>query len=161
MVSKTFIYIASPYTKGDPAINTHVQLSMFNRMMDDGVVFPFAPRVTHFQHSVFPRKYQDWIEYDLALLERFDGCLRLDASLPELDYLVSESSGADNEVKRFRELGKPVFFGLDDVYGWAKSLGSNPSECMSCNGFGFYMLHDQSNEMRVDCEVCSGSGAVE
>lgn len=41
----------------------------------------------------------------LALAERCDACLRLGGP----------SSGADQEVARFRAAGKPVFFALEDV----------------------------------------------
>lgn len=88
-------------------------------MMNDGVVFPFVPLWSHFQHTVFPRPYIDWIEYDLALLDRFDACVRLNADLPHLEYFESESSGADGEVEVFRKLDKPVFFSLQDCYDWA------------------------------------------
>lgn len=120
-MSKPVVYVASPYTKGDPAINTHFQCKMFDRMMSDGVVWPVVPLWSHFQHSVFPRKYQDWIAYDLAMLERYDACVRLTAELPELGYSVSESSGADGEVAAFERMSKPVFYSLDECYEWAKS----------------------------------------
>ena len=116
---KPVVYLASPYTKGDPAINTHFQCKMFDQMMNDGIVWPFVPLWSHFQHVVFPRNYKDWIAYDLAILERFDACLRLDAELPSLSYKVTESSGADGEVARFEALGRPVFYSLKDLYDWA------------------------------------------
>ena len=121
-MSKPIVYIASPHTKGDPCMNTHFQCKVFNQMMDDGLVWPFIPLLTHFQHTVFPRHHQDWIDYDLALLDRFDACVRLSSSFPELDYNVSESSGADGEVERFLELDKPVFYSIDDCYGWVRGL---------------------------------------
>ena len=116
--TKPIVYIASPYTKGDACINTHFQCKIFDQLMNDGVVFPFIPLLTHFQHTVFPRPYKDWIEYDLALLERFDACIRLDAVNEGLEYNASESSGADGEVARFEEIGKPVFYSIEDCYKW-------------------------------------------
>jgi hypothetical protein len=116
---KPVVYIASPYTKGDPAINAHFQCRAFNELMAEGIVWPVAPLWSHFQHTVFPRPYQDWIDYDLALLARYDACLRLDAIVQELNYCVSESSGADGEVKFFQEVGKPVFYHTDHLYEWA------------------------------------------
>lgn len=118
-MNKPVIYVASPYTKGDPAVNTHFQMRMFDRLMNDGVVLPVVPLWTHFQHCAFPRHYKDWIEYDLALLERYDGCLRLDAAHEFANgeqYIVSESSGADDEVANFEEQGKPVFYSIADLY---------------------------------------------
>jgi hypothetical protein len=118
-MSRPVVYIASPYTKGDPAINTWFQMKVFHELLDDGVVWPFIPLTSHFMHLQRPRHYQDWIDYDLALLDRFDACLRLDASCPELKYKVSESSGADGEVNRFRALNKPVFYDKVSCYEWA------------------------------------------
>jgi hypothetical protein len=119
--TRPVVYISSPYTKGDPAINTHFQCKMFDQMMNDGIVWPVAPLWAHFQHTIFPRPYQDWFAYDMALIPRYDACLRLDAKEPELNYIETQSSGADKEVAEFRRLGKPVFYSLDDLYKWAKT----------------------------------------
>lgn len=112
---KPFIYIASPYTKGDPCINTHFQCAVFNALLADGHVLPFAPLISHFQHTLFPRPYQDWIQYDLDIIPRFDACLRLDAVGPN-GYVSSVSSGADGEVTLFKQLGKPVFYSTAEMY---------------------------------------------
>lgn len=124
-MTKPVIYVASPYTKGDPAINTHCQMRMFSELMNDGVVWPFIPLTSHFIHCAFPRDYQDWIDYDLALIDKMDACLRLDAVHKPLDYSVSESSGADGEVARFRELGKPVFYDKESLYAWVETHGKS------------------------------------
>src|SRR3954470_3513635 len=70
--TRPVVYIASPYTKGDPAINTHFQCELWDKMMTDGKVWPVAPLWSHFQHTTFPRKYEDWVAYDLALIARYD-----------------------------------------------------------------------------------------
>lgn len=119
------VYIASPYTKGDPAMNTHFQCRVFHRLMDDGIVWPVVPLWSHFQHSIYPRRYQDWIAYDLAMLERYDACIRLASELPELGYRVAESSGADGEVAAFKGMGKPVFFSVEECYEWAAARQAN------------------------------------
>lgn len=118
MEVRPWVYIASPYTKGDVAINTRFQCEVFDRLMNEGRVWPFAPLLSHFQHTVFPRHYQDWVNYDLAILPRMDALLRLNAELPALSYFQSESSGADGEVARFQELGKPVFYSIEELYAW-------------------------------------------
>jgi len=120
---KPIVYIASPYTKGDPAINTHFQCRAFDRLMDEGVVWPFVPLWSHFQHLMYPRPYQDWIDYDQALLPRMDACLRLNAcvELRKGVYFQDESKGADAEVRAFKKMGKPVFYTIDDLYEWAKT----------------------------------------
>jgi hypothetical protein len=90
--------------------------------MTDGKVWPVAPLWSHFQHTIFPRAYRDWIEYDRALLHLYDACLRLDAYLPELAYREWRSSGADGEVEYFMSLGKPVFFAVEELYRWAEAF---------------------------------------
>lgn len=119
MSRKPVVYVASPYTKGDPCINTHCQVKAFNKMLNDGIVTPVIPLTSHFLHTVQPRSYEDWIEYDLSLIEVMDAVLRLDAIHEEMDYEVSESSGADDEVETARKLDKPVFFDYDELYDWA------------------------------------------
>ena len=119
-MSKPIVYLASPYTKGDVAINTHFQCKIFNQLMSDGKVWPVAPLWSHFQHTLFPRLYTEWIAYDQALLHLYDACLRLDAKLEEPSYIQGESSGADGEVKTFRTLKKPVFFNISDLYAWVE-----------------------------------------
>ncbi len=121
MISKPFVYIASPYTKGDPCINARFQCEMFDHLLADGVVLPYAPLISHFQHTMFPRHYKVWVQYDLDILPKFDACLRLDAVNQAMAYRVSESSGADGEVARCRELGIPVFYSVADLYAWAEA----------------------------------------
>ena len=45
------------------------------------------------------------IPYSLALSERCDACLRVGGP----------SKGADQEVERFRQMDKPVYFRLEDI----------------------------------------------
>src|SRR5438477_12764451 len=87
--TRPVVYIASPYSKGDPAINTHFQCQMFDRLMNDGVVWPVAPLWSHFQHTMFPRTYKDWVAYDLAMIPRYDACLRLNVEYPQLKYATT------------------------------------------------------------------------
>jgi hypothetical protein len=117
---KPFVYIASAYTKGDPCINARFQCEVFDQLLSSGLVLPYAPLVAHFQHTVFPRAYQDWVQYDLDIIPRFDACLRLIATGPDWYMPVAESSGADGEVRLFKALGKPVFHAIQDLYTWAK-----------------------------------------
>ncbi len=124
---KPHAYIASPYTRGDPAINTHFQCRVFDELMDAGLVLPVVPLWSHFQHLMFPRPSQDWIDYDLALLERCDALLRLNAEHAGLDYLQSESSGADAEVAAALDKGLPLFGTVAALHQWARER-SQPTE---------------------------------
>ena len=125
-MNRPVVYIASPYTRGDVAINTHFQCKVFNQLLDDGKVWPVAPLWSHFQHTIFPRRYEDWIAYDLALIERYDACLRVNPNFPDWNYAQTESLGADGEVAKFQALGKPVFFSIDELYTWVDELRTVP-----------------------------------
>lgn len=124
MNKKPFVYVASPYTKGDVAINTRFQCLVFDQLMSDGLVWPVVPLWSHFQHIVFPRHYQDWIAYDQAMLPLYDACLRLSAKYAPLGYSQQESSGADAEVATFERIGKPVFYSVDDLYEWVRNASN-------------------------------------
>jgi hypothetical protein len=104
---KQLIYIASPYTQGDVAVNVATQLDAAHRIMDAGHL-PFAPLLSHFLHLHRARPYEDWVQLDLDLLRKMDALLRL----------PGESSGADGEVKRAIELGITVLFGWEEFEEW-------------------------------------------
>jgi hypothetical protein len=74
-MSKPWVYIASPYTKGDVAINVRTQMEAFDTLLTFGVV-PIAPLYSHYQHIFLPRPYQDWIDLDIEVIQRCDACLR-------------------------------------------------------------------------------------
>lgn len=101
-----FIYVASPYTKGDVAINVRRNIEAADRLAVAGYT-PFCPLLTHFWHILIPHKYEFWCAYDMVWLERCDAIVRLSG----------ESSGADAEVKRAVELGLPVFYSVDEFLG--------------------------------------------
>jgi hypothetical protein len=117
-MEKPTVYIASPYSKGDSAINTHFQCEIFDRLLSDGRVLPVAPLWSHFQHLLFPRPYAEWIRYDREMLRLYDCCLRLDATCNRTGYTEGSSAGADGEVELFRAMGKPVFFSIEGLYEW-------------------------------------------
>ena len=102
-------------------------MSTFNDLMDTGLVIPYAPLWSHFQHLAHPRDYQDWVDYDLAIIDKMDACVRLNAvgfiaggsPVNYKVYTQIDSSGADGEVARFKEQSKPVFYSVNDVVNWA------------------------------------------
>jgi hypothetical protein len=101
---KTKVYIASPYTKGDVAINVKRQLDTFDQLMTLGYA-PHAPLYSHFQHMAHPRPYTDWIAIDLEWVPACDVVLRLDG----------ESSGADGEVAFAQQQGIPVVYSVAEL----------------------------------------------
>jgi len=98
------IYIASPYTKGDPAVNVKRQLDAADEIVGMGGA-PFVPLLSHFQHMAHPRPYETWTALDLEWVKLCDAVLRLDG----------ESAGADAEVEYAGSLGIPVFTSLEVV----------------------------------------------
>jgi len=99
------VYIASPYTKGDVAVNVKKQLDVANELIINGFA-PFAPLYSHFQHMAHPRPYEDWIRLDLEWVKVCDCVLRLEG----------ESTGADGEVDLAKKLNIPVFYSLNELY---------------------------------------------
>ena len=98
------IYICSPYTLGDAAINVKRQMDAADELITLGFA-PFAPLMSHFQHMAHPRPYQDWMRLDREWLTVCHALLRL----------PGESKGADEEVALARELGIPVFYSVGEL----------------------------------------------
>ena len=99
------IYIASPYTKGDVAVNVKAQIDCADKLMDLGFA-PFVPLYSHFQHMAHPRLYTDWVEIDKEWVLVCDCLLRL----------PGESRGADDEVDLARKNGIPVYYDINILY---------------------------------------------
>ena len=106
---KLRVYIASPYTQGDPAINVKRQMDVFNMLMDHGVI-PFAPTWAHFQHLYEPKGYEEWMEWCLEWVQQCDAVLRLEGYSP----------GADREVELAEKLGIKVFYNIYSVINFLK-----------------------------------------
>jgi hypothetical protein len=98
------VYIASPYSIGDAAVNVRVQIDAANELMDKGFI-PYAPLMSHFHHFVHPRSHAEWMRIDLVWVSMCDCLLRL----------PGESDGADREVRYAESLGKPVFYGIKEL----------------------------------------------
>lgn len=103
------VYIASPYTVGLQAENVRFQMDVFNELRDEGLI-PFIPLLTHFQHMVHPRGYEDWMEYDFEWVKACDFLLRLGG----------ESPGGDREVELAHECGIPVFYNIVDLLAYVQ-----------------------------------------
>jgi hypothetical protein len=105
----TKVYIASPYTKGDVAVNVKLQIDTADILMNNGFV-PFVPLYTHFQHMIHPRPYKDWIAIDMEWLKYCDVLLRIGG----------ESKGADDEVEEALNLKIPVFYSIEQLLRYEK-----------------------------------------
>jgi hypothetical protein len=98
------VYMASPYTKGDVAINVKAQLDCFDELANLGFA-PYAPLYSHFQHMAHPRPYEDWTKLDNEWVLACNCLLRL----------PGESTGADAEVALAKEHSIPVFYNIVDL----------------------------------------------
>ncbi len=98
------IYVAGPYSKGDTAVNVRNAILAAERIVDLGHI-PYIPHLTHFWHLVAPHEIGFWYNYDLEWLGYCDAIVRL----------PRESAGADNEVRKTRDLGLQVFDGIDSI----------------------------------------------
>lgn len=104
MSALRFIYVASPYTQGDVALNVRRNLEAADAIAAAGLI-PFASLLSHFWHLLHPHPYEFWIAQDMAWLERCDAIVRL----------PGESAGADAEVAWMVERGKPVFYSIAEL----------------------------------------------
>ena len=94
-----YIYIAGPYTNGDPVLNVRKAIEAGEQLIELGYT-PFIPHLSHLWHLINPHEYDYWIKYDREWLERCDALLRL----------PGYSDGADDEESYAISLGKPVFY---------------------------------------------------
>lgn len=104
-----FVYIASPYTKGDAAINVRTSLHVAKTLAIAGFT-PFVPLLYHFWHFMDPQPYEFWTKLDLDWIHQCDVVLRL----------PGESSGADAEVALALELGKIVVYSVSEFFDKVK-----------------------------------------
>ena len=105
------VYIASPYTKGDVAVNVGTQMDCADELISLGFA-PYVPLYSHFQHMHHPRPYEDWIRLDREWVLRCDCLLRL----------PGESSGADGEVALAVEYHIPVFYSKSELLSFKDEL---------------------------------------
>ncbi len=99
---KKIVYVAGPYTKPDPCINTNLAIKAADKLFDAGFI-PFVPHLFHFWHTITPRPYQHWTEMDFAFLPLCDLLLRL----------PGESSGADAEIRAAHDHKIQVYTDMD------------------------------------------------
>ena len=98
MKKPLWIYVAGPYTKPDPCINTRNAVLVGLRLREMGFV-PIIPHLSHLMHLIEPRDYRFWTQWDFDWLERCDALL----------VLSGESPGARAEEELAERLGIPIF----------------------------------------------------
>ena len=136
-MSRNVVYIAGPIRKGDllhnirqadeamgalmragfspinPMLSVYAGCST-NDQNTSAVYGVWAPADPHAKLvGIGP---QDWLEMDLAFVERSDAVLRL----------PGESVGADGEVKHALENGIPVFYSIEDLIAFFRDPPVTP-----------------------------------
>ena len=101
-----YIYVAGPYSRGDPVVNTRNAILVGDELVKLGYA-PYIPHVSLLWHMVSPHEIDYWYNLDIDWLLRCDGLLRL----------PGDSSGADNEVKVAQANHIPVFYSLEELGG--------------------------------------------
>lgn len=104
MNKKQKIYIASPYTIGDQALNVREQILTGHKLMKLGFC-PYIPELHHFVHLLCPLEYDEIMDLDLQWLDSCDCVFRL----------PGESKGADIEVKYALDNNKKVFYSMIEL----------------------------------------------
>jgi hypothetical protein len=109
-MTKPLVYVAGPYTNGDPVVNTRAAVEMGEELIALGVL-PVIPHLSLLWHFAAPHPVEFWYEYDLAVLARCDALYRM----------PGRSTGADREVEHALDLGLPVLDSLSDLRKWANN----------------------------------------
>lgn len=98
------VYIAGPYSKPDPAVNTAIAMQIWHSLDERGYA-AFCPHLSHFLHIAKAKPYDRWLWQDMVWLYQCQAVLRFEG----------ESSGADKEIEAAKEAGIPVFYSLDEL----------------------------------------------
>lgn len=111
-MSKPIIYIAGPYAKPDPVLNTHNTVKFATDLYEQGFCVPVVPHLSLLWHAITPRPHEYWLEYDLHIMHACDAVFRL----------PGESTGADGEVASANETGMRVFDNVDALKAWCEAF---------------------------------------
>lgn len=102
-------YVAGPYTRPDPVLNTRDAGLAADQVLKLGAV-ALVPHLSLLHHAISPRPYEDWIRIAMQMLSRCDVVLRI----------PGESPGADREVALARELRLTVVTSLAGLEAWLR-----------------------------------------
>ena len=83
------IYVAGPYTQGDPVAHTHRAIQLGQRLWEAGFA-PYVPHLNLLWHVVAPAPPGQWYALDLEWLDACAALIRL----------PGESPGAEGEALR-------------------------------------------------------------
>ncbi len=96
---RKLLYLAGPYTKGDPVRNTKRAIEKAEELTELGYDV-LIPHLTMLWDFAFPHEARFWYDLDLNILSRCDVLYRM----------RGESAGADDEVEFALENDIPVIY---------------------------------------------------
>lgn len=102
MTDRPWVYIAGPYSQGDPVTNTRAACEAGDRVWAVGFM-PVVPHSNLIWHAMHPKPVAFWYDYDLHLLRRCEHLIRL----------PGDSPGADVECTKAIEWQIPCYLGVD------------------------------------------------
>lgn len=105
------VYLAGPYTKPDPAVNTRNAILLGAEIRDRFGVTVYVPHFSHFEHLLRPQPWERWLQIDLQWVERATVLYRM----------PGESAGADIEVAAAKAKGIPVVGSIEALADWLLS----------------------------------------
>lgn len=115
---KPLVYIAGPYTAGDPVANTAAACEVADRLTDSGLVRCVVPHLSLLQHFRRVREHKHWVELGCAIVERCDAVFRIRGS----------SEGAFAECQHAIDRQIPVYTNERSLLAWAKERCSEGAE---------------------------------
>lgn len=95
---KPLVYIAGPYAKPDPVLNTREACLVADRVVDLGAAV-IVPHLSLLWHAISPQPVDTWYARDLDVLRHCHALVRI----------PGESTGADDEVDEACRLGLQIF----------------------------------------------------
>lgn len=159
---KITVYVAGPYSKPDPCINTRDAIMAGEELLNRGFA-PFVPHLTHFWHTMFPHNYETWLDLDRQWLKLSDAVLRL----------PGESKGADKEIADAKEWGIPVFYSINELIDWRQTRRMRVGVVVQAAGDAGELTASEANAVaeaygpvareavpnRCDCPDCTSARA--
>lgn len=98
------VYLATPYSIGDPCVNVNKAVKIAEQVVEEGHT-PMLPILSHLWHLISPHDYSYWMNIDKELIKKADKVLRISG----------ESNGADMEVQIAKHLNIPVVYSVKDL----------------------------------------------
>jgi len=99
-----YVYVAGPYTYGDPVVNVRKAIEVAEQLIEVGFV-PYVPHLSHLWHLASPHEYGYWLALDLQWVLRCDVLLRL----------PGRSLGADAEANYAIKNFIPVVHSIEEI----------------------------------------------